>query len=577
MSKYFALTIGPIDDTISSARTTREMWASSYMFSYLIKKIIEEIDNHKGIVNIVIPNCSKVDKGERFGAGIYPDRIIGTYEQDNIASQIEEAVDNIIAEFARNIFNSLVEKGKNEKKLTYHLSFSSEEISDYLHKYFRIYYFGIELGDKENISETLYKYLDALELTPRLLPCESFPETEITVREKDDKKSVTERKFKLKVSPLRLFTDFVNDSFLFEDGFGKRKDARIPTVVEISTTELERIDSKKYEKFKKLNQNSISEAWFVPKNDNDNSEEEALNSLRREFKDDIKKYHNYMAIVHADGDNIGRTIKSLKEKNSNKSEYTLLKDFSGQLSLFSVNAAERINDYGGIPVYMGGDDLFFFAPVVSILKSNNERQTIFDLINTIDSAFGAIDLFKDEKEKPSLSYGISIAYRKFPVYESRNKAHDLLFKKAKKVKGKNTIAVSLQMASGHDVEFEIQKGQNLFAEFNKLVRINTGVDANFINSLTYKLDSQKKIFWSICRNSDQLDNFFKNNFNENYDKTQPFFDAIKKFVLAISGTYQWKDGDTDENTLEMQAKVMNLLYGALRFVHFLNSKEKESL
>ena len=44
MPKYYtALTIGPIYKTLANARHTRELWAGSYTFSYLMKQILRKI------------------------------------------------------------------------------------------------------------------------------------------------------------------------------------------------------------------------------------------------------------------------------------------------------------------------------------------------------------------------------------------------------------------------------------------------------------------------------------------------------------------------------------------------------
>lgn len=39
--KYIAITLGPITRTIEMAESTKELWAASYFFSYLAKKIVE--------------------------------------------------------------------------------------------------------------------------------------------------------------------------------------------------------------------------------------------------------------------------------------------------------------------------------------------------------------------------------------------------------------------------------------------------------------------------------------------------------------------------------------------------------
>lgn len=40
---YIGLTIGPIVETIGNAKQTGELWASSYLFSYIMKNIIKTL------------------------------------------------------------------------------------------------------------------------------------------------------------------------------------------------------------------------------------------------------------------------------------------------------------------------------------------------------------------------------------------------------------------------------------------------------------------------------------------------------------------------------------------------------
>ena len=53
MSKYIGLTIGPIAKTLHQARKTREIWGASYLFSYLMKKIIKKLKDKD--VKFVLP------------------------------------------------------------------------------------------------------------------------------------------------------------------------------------------------------------------------------------------------------------------------------------------------------------------------------------------------------------------------------------------------------------------------------------------------------------------------------------------------------------------------------------------
>ena len=80
--------------------------------------------------------------------------------------------------------------------------------------------------------------------------------------------------------------------------------------------------------------------------------------------------------------------------------------------------------FGGMIIYAGGDDLLFLAPV-----SNGKGQTVFELCQEIAMLFeGKMkDNFVGFSSCPTVSFGISIQYEKFPLYEALNHARNLLF------------------------------------------------------------------------------------------------------------------------------------------------------
>ena len=47
MTTYLAITIGPIYATIQQARRTRELWAASYVFSLLMRELLEVLKDEK--------------------------------------------------------------------------------------------------------------------------------------------------------------------------------------------------------------------------------------------------------------------------------------------------------------------------------------------------------------------------------------------------------------------------------------------------------------------------------------------------------------------------------------------------
>ncbi len=71
MSNYMAITLGPIYKTFENVRKTREIWAASYIFSFISKRLIEYIRTIDKTL-IIVPSY---DPDSLKGIGLYPDRI----------------------------------------------------------------------------------------------------------------------------------------------------------------------------------------------------------------------------------------------------------------------------------------------------------------------------------------------------------------------------------------------------------------------------------------------------------------------------------------------------------------------
>ncbi len=165
-----------------------------------------------------------------------------------------------------------------------------------------------------------------------------------------------------------------------------------------------------------------------------------------------KKYSTYFAVVSADGDGMGKYLENL-----NNEQVTA---FSKACLEYDEAAAGLIGAFGGMTIYAGGDDLLFLAPVV-----NKEGKTIFRLCKEIGEEFGRILTGKEglpaESKLPTLSFGVSLQYAKYPLYEALEKSRNLLWEAKNTVKDgvKDNIAFSLQKHSGQSVEMVIKNAR----------------------------------------------------------------------------------------------------------------------
>jgi len=231
---------------------------------------------------------------------------------------------------------------------------------------------------------------------------------------------------------------------------------------------------------------------------------------------DVKNAYKYIAIIYADGDNLGKYIKS-------QSDVTQV---SKKLFDFDKQAVETIKNYGALPLFIGGDDLIIFAPLL------NNGETVFDLLNRLSDNY-ATALGTEES---TLSFGVSITYYKYPLYEALERARDTLFGVAKQYDGKNAVAVSTQKHSGQSFDFCIGKGEEPYAEFIKLIRNVLNEKIELPHAIHQKLQSHQSLFESI--KSERLESTFDNIFNEeiHQDKFKEGLSEIREIMGTLGLT-----------------------------------------
>ncbi|RME92910.1 MAG: type III-B CRISPR-associated protein Cas10/Cmr2, partial [Bacteroidetes bacterium] len=275
-------------------------------------------------------------------------------------------------------------------------------------------------------------------------------------------------------------------------------------------------------------------------------------------RDDFRFRHKYLCFVKADGDNMGKVIQAIGNASGD------LQQLSKILAEFAQAAVNEILAFGGIPIYAGGDDLFFVAPV------QNERQAhILQLIKSLDEAFpqqALIRLAKQHqpgiKDLPSLSFGLSLTYHKYPMAEALENVDTLLLENAKQFElpggKKNAVAFRVLKHSGQAFGTTLSK-----AELDKLLDLiaqSRQVDFNFLTSVQHKLADTKVLFEDALQH-DVLPYYFEHHFNESVHQDNTFLQAVQAFCQL---TYQMRTKDFDQ-----------VVYPALRFLQFLNQQDHD--
>jgi len=254
-------------------------------------------------------------------------------------------------------------------------------------------------------------------------------------------------------------------------------------------------------------------------------------------------YHNYYCVVHADGDSMGKVIEN---KNS-------IQKVSQNLFHYCQNSYQLIQSFGGQTIFAGGDDLLFIAPVVG-----KDKTTIFQLCDAISQEF-------DQLLSPAtLSFGITINYIKFPLYEALENSRAQLFSKAKN-ELRNNISFQVTKHSGQSFEALVHKGDEaVYKNFLDFVSSITDEqdNTNFLHSIHHKIDTYKTTINLIAKDEKRLQNFFDNYFNEaSHEEYKLFFTTLIAFINSVYKS------ETINNKLE-------LIYATLRFIKFVKGDKK---
>ena len=89
---YYGITVGPISHTINLTSSPGGLWMASFLFSYIVKKLVKKLT--VAGVEVLIPTLE--DENQSSKVGSYPDHIIfsGEIEGNQINSIINKVKEN---------------------------------------------------------------------------------------------------------------------------------------------------------------------------------------------------------------------------------------------------------------------------------------------------------------------------------------------------------------------------------------------------------------------------------------------------------------------------------------------------
>ncbi len=163
-----------------------------------------------------------------------------------------------------------------------------------------------------------------------------------------------------------------------------------------------------------------------------------LATLKAEGCPEVTAPTPYYAILHADGDYMGAAIDEQAQAGpeQHRAISQALSKFAGQVK----RLVEK--EYEGCCIYAGGDDVLALLPLHTALQC---ARKLADEFHTALKTFEFNE--NGVKKSPTLSVGLAVGHHLNPLQETLELAREAE-KIAKKVTGKNALAVTVNKRSG---------------------------------------------------------------------------------------------------------------------------------
>ena len=623
IQSYAGFTLGPILDVLGHARKTREIWFGSYFFSWYMESLISRLVSPE--IHFLTPHIDGAKNGggkvelraNHSLTGKYHDRFVAKsslLDADALFERIQIANADTLEGFVEFIDDLRL---REEKQGGRAIGGGRDAIREILSGYLQARFFSMEdsefqrvmaddgNGNEVRAADLLLNTLEAsFNFTPgqshqTCLRCKTLPGIVKAMDRVWDEGAEAPRKVPITLCPICLakFRCHLGKALLdkvFPKGNGGSpvdadplKERRFieqaeherrlayPSIQEIASLEL-------FEKH-----GEVLRGKLTAKRQKDRDAELSFEEIRNAVPDKtLKPYHKYFAIVQADGDNLGKLAAGIGNPTR----------LSAMLFKFAEAAEKLIWERGGLPIYIGGDDILAFMPVFY------NGETVIDFVDAAarlyrDVVEGEVKNEKGLDISPTISFGINIAYYKYPLSTALKDAAGLLFGNAKSQK--DAAAIQLTKHSGSRIGFNLKIHEDEFKKVCELLRWTLAekrprvpsdddppdapktIDFKLPGGLRYNLGRFEELL-AFLPSPERLSAFFVNNFNEG--EHLKFGGGLDE-VQSLFAHYLFEKGDTNpvppeapdkrEKWEEERRNIVKTAFSILKLTRFLTGEEAE--
>lgn len=248
--------------------------------------------------------------------------------------------------------------------------------------------------------------------------------------------------------------------------------------------------------------------------------------LEYSFRKSERPSEPYIAFICADGDKMGAALSKLDSSDKHKK-------FSQSLSRFALKARDVISKNFGICVYTGGDDVMAFIPVG----------------NSLDCARKLYNLFrKTMSDYPdvSLSVGIAIAH----AMENLEYLFNFGREAEKIAKGDDRNGLAVSVRSRGNIPFTVREQWKVDNNSRVLAEMSIEKRIKFFAECFMKHEIPVKFPYELRENA---------KFYENWKNELTLAEAVKSDVIRIFGRKDITLSDDEKKAFEeyVKSKVKN--------------------
>ena len=449
--KYlFVCTIGPVQDFIATARTSHDLWFGSWMLSELSKAAARSISDEPH--QLIFPAPEQKQDLAPGSALSVANKIVAIVEGDPtfIADQVLLAVNQRLKQLYKETYDKISDSVDQ--------ALAEEQINDLIEFYWAS---SILYTDEQG-------YKKARARAEALLAARKNTRNFRQVTGHEDKPKSSLDGFRESVLPDKskpMDDDRFYAAYHAEPGealsgidllkrWGESRAASFPSTTDVAAVPFLIMLGEKEESLRLRIRTLLKEytgreetagTYFYAERLVQLIPDRAQRSeFRRRFaeifrEEDIRQPSPHYALLLADGDNMGKTIDAQDDPEKHRK-------LSQRLSEFASTASQMVINHGGVPIYVGGDDVLAYLPLHTALECVSDLNTRF---NQAMQEFSFSDSDDGGQHSPTLSGGLVIAHHLTPLSDVLDMARRAE-KQAKRIPGKNALVIISSKRGGAD-------------------------------------------------------------------------------------------------------------------------------